>query len=260
MSKQEQIAKDFIVECWQSQYNPQCLISSLEKHCLHKKTIGQCLGVDTFKADCDDWSYAFPDYGTTILDIHDYDNIIVCNVMRHGTHLRKYRSTNPLKQDGLKPTKFLNVIESIEPTKKKYLLPATVVFTFQKNHISNILIEEDLSQMPKALGISHLVLPHPPKKQKFDYAQIQKVFLHISTSALSAREIECLALAICGLSAKHIATLLKISYRTVEKILSQAYSKLETYNKQDMIEKIYQNYLLHVMLDLGRSIIETYGI
>lgn len=108
--------------------------------------------------------------------------------------------------------------------------------------------------MPVALGISHLIKEAKHKPSNQDYSRLSAVLSHISHSSLSNREIECLALTLCGLSAKHIASFLKNSHRTVEKILSQAYQKLDVYNKQDMVEKMYQNFVLNVILEFGGSL------
>lgn len=256
MSQKIKIAEAFIEECWKSEYNTQSLYEIMSSTCQHQKTIGTCYGINTFKADCNDWSYAFPDYGTTILKMHHYDNTVVCEVIRHGTHLRRYKSTNPLKNIALIPTDFFGVIERIDPTQKKYILPATLVFTFEQDKINKIVIEEVSSQMPAALGISHLVKETKASLPPLDYTRIADILFHVSNIPLSNRDIQCLALTLCGLSAKHIASFLGNSYRTVEKTLARAYHKLGVCSKQDMIEKMYQNYLLNILIEFGRSIME----
>jgi len=55
---------------------------------------------------------------------------------------------------------------------------------------------------------------------------------------LSARESECALMVMEGNSAKHIANRLNLSSRTVEKHLEAIRSKLNCYNRQELIEKL----------------------
>lgn len=258
MSRLTHIVRQFINECWHAHYDPQCLYESLSETCLHKKTIGRCYGIDTFQSDCDDWGNAFPDYSTQILKIEEFNNLVIVDVLRFGTHQHKYQSTNSKKDTALKPSHFLSVIEEIQPTKASYRLPAKLIFTFEKERITQVIIDEDPMGMHIALG-----LPQKPDGNQretinyIDFATVREKVAFYCSSPLTKREIQVVALTFCGLTAKHVAEKLHLSHRTIETFLQTAYAKFRINGKQDLIEYMYEKYLLAFWIDLGKQLLQV---
>jgi DNA-binding CsgD family transcriptional regulator len=256
MSRLVKIVKTFIGECWHANYNEACIAESLLKNCLHQKTIGKCIGIESFTSDCKDWSVAFPNYTTEIKTIKEYRNVVVCNVGRKGTHTNRYSSTNRDRKSILIKSDFFTTIENSAPTGRSYEQPAQLIFAFEKEKISQIIIEENPTGLPEQLGLKVC-------RQELCFlldTSLQMRSLNESLQAsLSERELECLALGFCGFSAKHIAEILKVSFRTVETHLCHAYQKLGCYGKQQVLESMYEKELLTLWLDLGKLLLMRYN-
>ena len=154
MSKLTRIVNDFIGECWHAKFDLACIVELLSSNCLHQKTIGKNIGSESFIRDCYDWSHAFPDYGTEIKTIEEYRNIVICDVHRFGTHMYRYTSSNPDKKSILTTSDFFMGIDKAEPTGICYQQPAKLIFAFEQEKISQIIIEEDPFGMLKQLNIS----------------------------------------------------------------------------------------------------------
>ena len=251
MSKLITITKRFINECWLANYSSECINETLSINCLHQKTIGRCTGIDTFRLDCDDWGRAFPDYGTHIINIKEYPNLVIADVIRFGTHQYQYESTN--KNDLLKPSQFLTGILNLKPTGIRYTLPAKIFYMFENEKITQIIIDEDPMEMCYTLGI-HTDQKEPLSTSiKYDY--IRNSISILCKEPLTIRELQTLALLFCALSAKHIAEFFNVSYRTIEKFTHSAYNKFGVTNKQTLLELMYENCLLTLWLDLGKQLI-----
>lgn len=255
MSKQIEIVKNFIGECWHANSREDFIAEFLLKNCLHQKTIGKCIGTDSFNSDCKDWAAAFPDYSTEVKSVKEYRNVVLCDVERTGTHLYRYQSSNRDKNTILTKSDFFTSIENLAPTGKSYHQPAQLIFAFEKGKISQISIEEDPSGLPKQLGL----ITDQPEKCFFKDANLMTAKLNeVLNTSLSKREIECLALVFCGFSAKHVGEILNVSYRTVETHLSKTYQKLKCFGKQQLLELMYEKELLTLWLDLGKMILMQY--
>jgi len=249
MSKLIQIVKNFIGECWRADFDKNCVADSLVKNCLHQKTIGKGVGVESFLSDCKDWTAAFPDYATEIKTMEEHRDVVICNVGRTGTHLYRYQSTNRDKKSILSVSDFFTGIENLAPTGRRYEHPAQLIFAFTKGKISQVIIEEDPTGLSKQLGLNTA-----PQKGCFlnDMHLMTRTLNSALGTSLSSRELECLALGFCGFSAKHIGKILKLSYRTVETHLNNAYQKLGYFGKQQALESMYEKELLTLWLDLGK--------
>ena len=259
MPKLIEKAKEFIGECWHGNTNKDAIFDFLTPNCLHQKTIGKCIGTESFLADCDDWARAFPDYSTEIKEVELYRNVVVIDVQRRGTHLERYLSTNPDKNTILSKSDFFTSIEKLEATGIQYNLPAKLFFSFSRNHISQIVIEENPFDMSIQLGLLAKSKRNPSINGDLDYDK-KTVANAISKSLqinLTSREMECLALTFCGFSAKHISEVLKISHRTVESFLANAYQKLDCFGKQQVLEMMYETQVIMLWLDLGKLILQS---
>jgi DNA-binding CsgD family transcriptional regulator len=255
MSKFTNIARRFIDECWHANFNPACITEVLSKNCLHQKTIGKCVGIESFTTDCYDWSASFPDYSTEIKRVEEYRNVVICDIDRKGSHLCRYQSTNPNKKSILSISDFFKNIENLEATGVQYSQPAKVIFAFEKEKISQIIIEEDPYKMSLQLGLPISKEPIPHRDYSLEMRLLAQALDHTIHKTLSGREMECLALGFCGFSAKHIGELLGISYRTVEFFLQSCYQKLNCRGKQQALELMYESHLFILWLDLGKSIV-----
>jgi|JI9StandDraft_1071089.scaffolds.fasta_scaffold09790_4 DNA-binding CsgD family transcriptional regulator len=252
MKKEKQTVLDFVYECWQADFDPASAKSTLSKNCLHQKTIGKSIGIESFISDCYDWSNAFPDYKTTIVSIEEYRNVIICDIARTGTHLYPYVSTNFDKKSVLTSSNFFSSIEGQPPTQRSYKQPAKVIFAFERGKISQLSIEEDPLALPLQLGFKKdREPPFLPKNKSVILDALQESL----PDSLTLREIECLSLVCCGHSAKHTAQILKISYRTVETFLHHTYKKLDCFGKQEAIEFLYEKNLFTLGISLGNILI-----
>ena len=259
------IVKDFIGQCWHSKTNQTSIPQFLTENCLHQKTIGKCIGNKSFLTDCNDWSRAFPDYDTKIESIQKFRNLVICDVNRTGTHLYKYQSTNSNKKTILSKSDFLNQIEDLKPTGARYSLPEKLIFGFEGSLICQIIIEEHPLAMLNQLGL----LSFPQNIIKENFLEDETLLINALNASLgvslSKREIECLALGFCGFSAKHIAEILKITYRTVESFFYHAYQKLNCFGKQSALDLMHQKQVLFLWFDLGKLLLKLkiqnkYGI
>ncbi|CCB90256.1 helix-turn-helix transcriptional regulator [Simkania negevensis] len=68
---------------------------------------------------------------------------------------------------------------------------------------------------------------------------------------LSAKEIVCLALAFSGFSAKFVAEILEVSYRTVESHWFHSYQKLRCNGKQQCLEIVIEQEALSLFHELS---------
>ncbi len=256
MTKLMHIVNSFIGECWHGQFNRDCITGLLSPNCLHQKTIGKCIGVDSFISDCYDWSYAFPDYNTEIKSIEEYRNIVICDVHRSGTHMNRYASSNFDKKSILTISDFFLGIDKIEPAGVSYHQPAKLIFAFEQDKISQIIIEEDPGGLIEQLNIQ----PHRNSKSTEVTKESQLAFAsnainRILREDLTTREIQCLALGFCGFSSKHMAEILKISYRTAETHLHNSYQKLGCFGKQQALDLMHEKQLITLWLDLGKLLL-----
>lgn len=257
MSKLIQTAKDFIGECWHGKFNESCIFDTLSKNCLHQKTIGKGIGIESFLSDCNDWTAAFPDFSTEIKDIQEYRNVVICNIARAGTHLYRYQSTNKDRKTILTASDFFSGIENAPPTGNRYQQPAKVILAFEKGKISQVTIDEDPTAISRQLGLG--TEKNPSNRDYLsDISLLTKTLNRSLITPLSSREIECLALGFCGFSAKHIGEILGISYRTIETHMIHIYRKLDCFGKQQVLEFMYEKQLLTLWLDLGKSLLIYY--
>ena len=72
-----------------------------------------------------------------------------------------------------------------------------------------------------------------------DYSIPQAVYDSLS-EILTNREIQCLILYVNGLSSREIASMLDISYRTVENYVQNCKGKLHLSTKAELILKVFQ--------------------
>lgn len=258
MPKLIQVVQDFIAECWHSNTNRMFISDFLSKNCLHQKTIGKCIGKKSFLSDCNDWASAFPDYTTQVSHIQKFRNLVICDVIRTGTHLNRYQSTNVNQKTILGQSDFLCRICNMKPTGVRYQLPAQLIFGFEGNQISQILIEEDPFALSEQLGLlkngKNFIVNKIPSSLD-DRSLLMDALNQALGISLSMREMECLAIGFCGFSAKHIAEILHISHRTVESFFHHAYQKLGCYGKQETLELMYKNQLLTLWLDLEKLLL-----
>ena len=91
----------------------------------------------------------------------------------------------------------------------------------------------------------------PSEEQKALSAQLNALL----DTALSLRELECLAITLAGFSAKHIGEQLHISHRTVETHLQKAYQKVGCSGKQHCLEIMYANQTLVLWWDLCKVLL-----
>ncbi len=256
MQKKTDLVKDFIENCWLANFDSSCISEVLSENCLHQKSIGKCIGIDSFISDCQDWSKAFPDYGTRIQKIKTYKNFVICDVQRFGTHLDIYESTNPDKKTILSTSSFFKEIEGLPPTGNSYLLPAKLIVAFEKNKISQIIIEEEPEGLIQDLKIGNVdEAAIANDNSLLDIQTLSRFLQHAFDTSLTRREVECIALGFCGFSAKHIAEILQISFRTVESHLQNGYIKLDCRGKQEMLECMYESKMLTLWLDLGKLLL-----
>lgn len=212
------------------------------------------MGIESFISDCHDWAEAFPDFSTTIKSMEEYRNLVICHIDRAGTHENVYRSTNPDKKTILTTSDFFTSIEDLPPTGRRYQEPAKLIFAFEKGKIAQLIIEEDPGALLQQLGLH----PEPQgSTMENDMHLSAKTLNAAMNTALTLREMECVALGFCGFSAKHSAEILKISHRTVETYLHQAYHKMGCFNKQQALESMYEKRLLMLWLDLGKMFLIT---
>lgn len=256
MSKLIEITKTFIGECWHGKYDKSCIHDILSENCLHQKTIGKGVGIDSFLSDCYDWTRSFPDFSTKVQHVEEYKNVVITHIARSGTHLFPYKSTNKNKKTILSASEFFCGIEGLAPTGQRYEQPAKLIFAFDKGKISQLIIEEEPNAISRQLGL--LISPSPPPDPHLDICLLEKSLSQGLGVCLSGREMDCLALAFCGFSAKHIGEILKISYRTVEAHFIHAYRKLDCNGKQEILEFMYEKNLLTLWLDLGKSLIAQF--
>ena len=70
------------------------------------------------------------------------------------------------------------------------------------------------------------------------------------------REVECISLTLSGFSAKYIATILGISYRTVETHVRNAYQKIGCFGRQELLEMMCEANLLPRWWEFARLLLD----
>lgn len=246
-------AKAFVVECWKADFSEEAVSEFLSKSCIHQKSIGRCIGSESFISDCYDWSKAFPDYGTDILSINTCQNAVVMDVMRFGTHQEVYGSSNKSKETVLTKSKFLSGVVGADPTGITYRQPAQLIFVFQGKKITQVSIDEDPHALSEELGLD---CRGPKASLETEIKRTVYAINQTLKAELSIREIEVIALSFCGFSAKHIAELFHLSHRTIETHLQHAYQKLGCFGKQHALEMMFENDLLTLWLELGKLVVQ----
>jgi DNA-binding CsgD family transcriptional regulator len=183
---------------------------------------------------------------------------VICEVLRTGTHENTYSMSNHNHHTILTKSEFLKNIENIQPTKLSYKQPATIIFSFEGECISQILFEEEPLALVKQLKLDTYFATIPKTSKEQDFEGLKKAINALMQEELTKKEMICLALSLSGLSAKHIAEFCRISHRTVETHLMNVYDKLGCCGKQQVIELMISKRSMTIWLEMGKMIFDNF--
>ena len=140
--------------------------------------------------------------------------------------------------------------KGIPPSGQEVIIDTSFMYRIDENKIVDYHVSADWTSLLKQICpdatfdyneiLSRPVLYREDKTICTRFSELD------STRALSAREVECLALWINGKSAKGIAIILGLSHRTIEFYLSNATKKMDCTNKQQLIDKIINLNIKHL--------------
>ena len=230
--------KEFVDACFQASGDLSAIKELTSPTCIHQTEAATCIGTDSLSQVIADWIHAFPDFRTDVLDIKTYDNIAVAKTQCTGEHAFQY-PTRIAPSTILSRSNFTSYFSDTPPTGNRYDVGCEMTFAFHENTITNVIFETVEDQLCDQLCLERPTTWHSSTEDRFQL--ISATLIRTLNVALSAREVECLSLAIAGLSAKYASTILGISHRTIESHLCRVYEKLGCYSKQHAFELMHAN-------------------
>lgn len=215
------------------------LYSISSKSLIINSPLGKSIGLQKFHDINDSWNLAFPNMQVSKIDIESFGNVVVSNWWSDAVH------TNPFK--------------GISATGKKIHYPGETIFYFERGKIVRYSCKIDMVDLYQQLGMFFKQEEYGGqavaiKDQKLLITKLKECTDHHLTS----REIQCLSLNLLGFSAKQVAMILVISYRTVETHLQKALHELHFCSKLECMEVMMEKGLLALWQDLGKILVQGY--
>ena len=223
----------------------------LIKNSLFCTIMGRKIGVDSVKNHSCDLFHAFPDFQTRLKNIEVFGNLVICDVEFVASHQNFFLSENSSNDGIIIKSDFCEQFSKLRPSGTKVVQPAELFFVFDQEKIVRISIQEDPLSLYRQLGL-HVETEKPCQKssllreRNFLIKKLQDCF-----EVLSMKEITCLALAFSGFSAKFVAAILGVSFRTVESHWFHSYQKLDCNGKQQCLEMVMERGILYLFHELS---------
>lgn len=157
-----------------------------------------------------------------------------------------FRGNDNIIMHGRESQFFIETTKIADGRKFKYYSYKAPLYVNSKKVLGTIGFGFSLTQLDSHLqkNLNSLSFISPREQQKFQNLPYSFSFFLTSQKIrnihLSVREIECIKLTVRGKTAKEIANLLNISYRTVESYLENIKSKLKINSKRELIDLVMQ--------------------
>ena len=202
---------------------------------------GLCVGLQASAQELEKWPCAFPDFHTKSIKTKMISNKVFVKWTVGGTHF--------------------NPIFGVDATYKKLTFTGMSEWTFNANgQIESLNYVIDMANIFNQLGF-HLRKESYPG-QSWEKDNSTALLNHLRTECgthkkLTRQEIICLSLYYQGFSAKHSAKVLGSSFRTIEKHIARALSKIDCHSKSQVTEWVKSKQLGHIMRDFTELILEV---
>lgn len=187
---------------------------------------------------------AFPDWHVKTKKIEIIENTAIVSYTYGGTYQKRFGIPS---ESCLKNSPHIKRLADIPIGGKIANLHSECVYIFDKKSIVRMHMHSDYESFYKQLGCDSFLVTKSEKIGLVD--QLQNLF------SLSKREIQCVSLTLLGFSAKYIASLFFISFRTVETHLQNAYDKLKCQGKKGCFEMMLKNQSLPLWQDYGNELL-----
>lgn len=223
----------------------------LSQNPMYSTIMGRKVGIGCIKNHSCELFHAFPDFQTHLKNIEVFGNLVICDVEFIASHQNFFRCEESSDEGVIIKSDFCKQFSKLKPSGTKLVQPAELFFVFDRGKIVRISIQEDPLSLYRQLGLQIEVEKSCPKtslKREGDFL-IKK--LRDYFKVLSAKEIVCLALAFSGFSAKFVAEILEVSYRTVESHWFHSYQKLRCNGKQQCLEIVIEQETLSLFHELS---------
>ena len=186
------------------------------------------------------WANAFPDWQHKASCIEKRKNAIIAEITAYGTHTHPFNRLKTIKSNFCEISEFGSQLESLTPTGKKCRIKYNATFIFSGKYIDHIILSNHNNpDICSQLGIS---FKNSSKRESLNQ-NLEFLKLAIKKNgphpSLTYRELECIAFAMSGFTAKQHAMLANISYRTIQTHLTNAYDKLGCFNRLQCVEMMY---------------------
>lgn len=192
--------------------------------------IGKKIGRSSLQSINDKWLYAFPRMQVNNIELLEEQGTVVSIWNGYARHE--------------------DVFNGLQPTGKLIQYKGVTIFKFQNNVISKYQCLINMHSIYDQLGF--VLTQNKYEEQNIicsNYSLLMKNIVK-TLKVLTIREIECLSCWVNGRSAKETANIFSISYRTVEKYISNVMMKFNVYVKYELIDKIYETKTIFMLRDL----------
>lgn len=220
------------------------------KSLIMRSGIGKRIGSKAYLHNYYDWLKAFPDLQVTLTNLRQYGNVVIATVKASGTHLGHLVDSFQEESQVIHRSPFMTSLMDCEPSKAKICYFSDCIFVFQGNKVCEFYSHSNISASPELLKLLHSSRKHSNQDE------ICKKINGLLPVPLSNQELECLALNLCGFSAKQIGGYKCISRRTVETHIACSYSKIGCLNKHHFAEMIYEKGILHLWQEVCQEILK----
>lgn len=184
---------------------------------------GKSIGTEGVKQNYKDWFQIFPDVKCEIVDTMLTKDAVAFKFVQHATQLGD--------------------LMGIPATGKKIQIDTCAIYRLHQGKIVDYFVSSNLLSVLKQLDVKHLNnLPTLSLRSNAKEVLLNELSnIHDENNKnikLTLREIECLSLWFNGKSAKQIARILNISFKTVQSYLARASLKFHCRTKSDFLDKI----------------------
>ena len=217
----------------------------LTSHTLVSTEFGQSRGKEVLKQNYKDWFNIFSNLTIEMFNVFTLKNqcssktsdlskdpghIAICQFRQKAIHVGYFKG--------------------IAPTGLQVNFDTSVMYRIDQKKIIDYHVSTDLNAILRQISIGKPLDLNELMIRPVLYGTDKSIMLRLAeapeTEKLSLREIECLSLYLNSKSAKSIANLLGLSYRTAEFYIANAKSKMSCTNKQQLVDRIIDLNLKHL--------------
>lgn len=234
--------KVFLNEMWNTKIEELDELHSIfSPNLIALSPLGVKTGVDNLKQTNVAWSHGFPDMALSNIETFNRGDVVISQWKSHGTNINSFNGSNAtgkkIEYDGVTIFQF----DGQEIIRYKCIINMLDIYTQL-----GFFLEQESYTNQGLIRRNHTLL-------------LTEIKQHLSTTALSDRELECVSFLIHGWSAKQMAVHFQCSHRTVQHHIANAMAKMGSHAKNQVFDYLKSLKILPLFEDLYKVCFNKYA-